>query len=140
MALILVRHTTPAVALGICYGQTDLDVRESFPEEAQAVSDALPKFDRIVTSPLQRCRKLADAMAKASGFPVEQDPRLIEMDFGSWEGTPWSDIPRAELDAWAADFLNARPHGGESVAVLRARTMEALSDWRDRGSEPLIVT
>ena len=40
------------------------------------------------------------------------------MDFGAWEGRPWNAIPRAELDAWAADLLHARPHGGESVAML----------------------
>ncbi|HBF90413.1 MAG TPA: phosphoglycerate mutase, partial [Hyphomonas atlantica] len=49
-------------------------------------------------------------------------------DFGRWEMQPWGDLPRHELDAWANDFLDARPHGGESVAELTARTRAAISD------------
>lgn len=63
----------------------------------------------------------------------------MEMDFGRWEGVPWDRIPRAELDAWAADFDHARPHGGESVAIFAARVEAALSALRD-GTPTLIVT
>lgn len=140
MALILVRHTTPAVADGVCYGQTDLDLIDSFPVEAAAVSASLPDFQRIVSSPLTRCRKLADYLAGMSDIPVLEDPRIIEMDFGSWEEQLWSTIPREELNSWAADFLNARPHGGESVAMLRNRTAEALVNWNESGTTTVIVT
>jgi alpha-ribazole phosphatase len=40
--IFLIRHTTPAVAKGICYGQTDLDITESFVEEAEAIRGHLP--------------------------------------------------------------------------------------------------
>jgi len=33
MEIYLIRHTTPDVAKGICYGQTDLDVANTFEEE-----------------------------------------------------------------------------------------------------------
>ena len=140
MALILLRHTTPDVEPGTCYGQTDLDVTATFEAEANATFLALPRFERIVTSPLIRCRKLAEFVAGRSRVTVEADRRLLEMDFGSWEGRPWSGIPRAEIDAWAADFFHARPHGGESVAILRARTRDALKDWSRKGEPTLIVT
>ena len=140
MALTLLRHTTPAIASGICYGMTDLDVAETFAAEARDVVAALPQPDRIVTSPLTRCRKLAEHIAQHHGLPVATDERLREMDFGTWEGLPWSDIPRAEIDQWAADFLHARPHGGESVAMLTARVHAALAEWKTRASHGLIVT
>lgn len=140
MALILLRHTTPEVEPGICCGQTDLDVAATFETEAIATLAALPQAHRIVTSPLVRCRKLADFIGDRSQLAVEEDSRLKEMDFGSWEGRAWSAIPRAEIDAWAADFFNARPHGGESVAMLQARTFDALADWRQRDELVLIVT
>ncbi|MEO0882641.1 MAG: alpha-ribazole phosphatase [Pseudomonadota bacterium] len=140
MGLILLRHTTPAVEPGICYGQTDLGVAETFEKEATMVCDALPPYTRIVKSPLVRCSELAHFIGKQASLAVETEPRLIEMDFGTWEGRAWSDIPRAEIDAWAADFLHARPHGGESVAMLRARTLAALKDWREASKPTLIVT
>ena len=44
------------------------------------------------------------------------DARLAELDFGHWEMQSWDGIPRAEVDAWAADVAHYRPGGGESVA------------------------
>ena len=52
--------TTPAVDKGICYGQTDLDVTESFFEEAEMILRALPPgIVAVYSSPLQRCTRLA---------------------------------------------------------------------------------
>ena len=62
------------------------------------------------------------------------------MDFGAWEGRPWDAIARAELDAWAADFMDARPHGGESVAMLAARTAAAIAAGRAAGGRTVVVT
>ncbi len=144
MALILLRHTTPMVAPGTCYGQTDLDVAATFETEAAKAFVALPPVHRpahrIVTSPLRRCRKLADFISQRSGLPVEDDPRLMEMDFGSWEDRPWTTIPKIEIDMWADDFFHACPHGGESVSMLSTRVREALHDWGTRETPTLIVT
>ena len=128
MAVILLRHTRPAVAEGTCYGRTDLALAPCFAAEAARLADALPRVQRIVTSPLSRCHRLATHLAAARGLALDIDPRLTEMDFGSWEGQPWDAIPRPELDAWAEDLLHARPHGGETVAELAARTRAALDD------------
>ncbi|MEH6695277.1 MAG: alpha-ribazole phosphatase [Hyphomonas sp.] len=140
MALTLLRHTTPAIASGVCYGMTDLDVAETFAEEARAVLNALPPPDRIFSSPLTRCRKLAEHIAQSHALPLTVDERLREMDFGTWEGLPWAEIPRGELDLWAEDFLHARPHGGESVAMLTERVRAALAEWHSHQGHALIVT
>lgn len=130
MALLLIRHTTPKVSPGTCYGMTDLDVHESFADEAEAVLAALPPIAALVSSPLTRTRKLAARIAEARGLSLTPDPRLREMDFGRWEGLSWAAIARAELDEWAGNFLHACPHGGESVADLAARVGEGLSAAR----------
>jgi len=140
MSVMFVRHTTPRVAPGVCYGRTDLPLADSFDDEAAAVARAMPNADRIVSSPLQRCRQLAERLAEEAGLPLAIDERLVEMDFGAWEARPWSDIPREEIDAWMQDFLHARPHGGESVAMLRARALAAATALRDRPSMTLAVT
>ena len=140
MGLILLRHTTPDVQPGICYGQLDLDVAATFDAEADKAFAALPRIDRIVTSPLKRCLKLAEVISDRNQRPFEQDARLMEMDFGTWEGVAWDDIPRAEIDEWVENFLHARPHGGENVVQLRTRAMQAISEWTDPATQTLIVT
>ena len=140
MAVTLLRHTRPDIEPGICYGMSDLPLAATFKTEAEALFDTLPQASLVVASPLSRCRQLADYIAARKNIPLRLEPRLREMDFGRWEGQPWNDIPRAEIDAWAEDFLHARPHGGESVAMLRARTLEALGEYRRRKDNTLIVT
>ena len=140
MPLILVRHTRPLVADGVCYGVTDLDLAPTFDDEAARVVAALPPVERLVTSPLGRCRRLAERVGAAKSLVPVVDPRLREMDFGAWEGVPWSAIPRDELDAWAADFLHARPHGGESVHMLHERSRSAIAEYRATGLSHVVVT
>ena len=140
MHLILVRHTRPAALGNVCYGATDLDVASTFEEEAARVIETLPPAERLVTSPLRRCRLLAERTGAALALAPVIDARLREMDFGAWEGVPWESVPRAELDAWAADFLHARPHGGESVHMLRERAGAALDDYRRSGLSHVVVT
>ena len=139
MGVILVRHTRLHGGDGVCYGRADLPCADTFDADAALVVGTLPPVDRVVTSPAGRCLRLADAIGRARGLAVAVDPRLAEMDFGRWEGVSWDKVPRAELDAWAADFHGARPHGGESVAMLAARVSDALADLR-RGGAVATVT
>lgn len=138
MALILLRHTRPEGASGVCYGRTDLPLAEGFAQETAAIAAGLPAVARIVSSPLSRCLRLAQAIGTARDLPVQVLPDLIEMDFGRWENHPWDRIPRAEIDAWSEDFLDARPHGGESVRQLAARARRAL-DMAATGPRPALV-
>lgn len=138
MALTLIRHLAPPEGAGLCYGRSDLTASGVLPDAARRLAGFRP-VDRIVTSPLIRCRILAVRLGRTLGLPVRIDPDWREMDFGRWEGLPWDHVPRAELDAWAADLVHARPHGGESVAQLLARTRRALSRWHG-GGHTLVVT
>ena len=140
MRLILIRHTRVAAAGNLCYGVTDLEVASGFEREAARVEAALPAVERLVTSPLRRCRRLAERIGAARGLVPEVDERLREMDFGRWEGLPWEAVPRAELDAWAADFLDARPHGGDRVRMVSERVRSALADYRRDGVRRAAVT
>jgi len=140
MALVMLRHTRPNIDEGVCYGQTDMDVAASFENESNAILANMPTISYIVSSPLRRCRKLADKIAANHGYSAQIDSRLQEMNFGRWEGVAWDHIPRAELDAWAADFYSARPHGGESVSHLKTRVDTAISDLRRESGNGLVVT
>jgi len=51
---------------------------------------------------------------------------IRDRNFGEWEGRPWDEVPRAELDAWAADVMTYAPPGGESAQQVLARTLDFL--------------
>ncbi|MFN4100140.1 MAG: histidine phosphatase family protein, partial [Pararhodobacter sp.] len=63
MSLILLRHTRPMVTEGTCYGRTDLSLADDFSGSAAKIAAQLPEFTRILSSPLSRCRLLAEAVA-----------------------------------------------------------------------------
>jgi alpha-ribazole phosphatase len=123
MTLWLARHARPLVAPGICYGALDLPADAAHTlAAAQALAAALPAGMAVQVSPLQRCQQLAQALQDLRpDLPMRCDTRLREMDFGSWEGVAWDDIPRAAVDAWTADFALHRFGGRESANEVLAR-------------------
>jgi len=127
MQLYLVRHPPPLIGLGLCYGRTDLAVAPTETARvAAALSNALPAGAALFSSPLQRCAQLACALGGAVA-PV-CDARLAELDFGSWEMQAWEHIARADIDAWAADTVDYRPGGGESVLHMAERVSTFYAD------------
>jgi alpha-ribazole phosphatase len=135
--LILVRHPRPVVAEGLCYGRSDLPVDPDALARVHAAlrADGLPGGAPVFSSPLRRCAGLARLLAANVSF----DASLAEMDFGGWELHSWNDIPRAEVDAWAADLLHYRPGGGESVLAVARRVAGALARIRHHGGERAVV-
>jgi alpha-ribazole phosphatase len=125
--LYLIRHTTPRIEPGICYGQLDVDVTDSFEEEARRIRQWLPPVGLVFTSPLLRARRLGEYLAKQRRCELRSDARLMEKHFGEWEGKAWDDIPHSEVDAWAADILGYVPAGGESVEQLTQRVRSFLN-------------
>lgn len=133
MILHLIRHPQPLIAPGVCYGHLDVDIDDPT-SLAAALRARLPVGLPVYTSPLRRCLKLA-RLLDAAAVP---DERLKEMHFGEWEGRSWRDIPRAEIDAWAANVLDFVPPGGESPRQMAARIAHFLIDVR--ADESVLVT
>ena len=144
MTLWLQRHAPVLCAPGLCYGATDHHAEDAATRAAAAALAAvLPAEVAVWSSPLVRCRSLAQALAAVRPDlpPARIDPRLAEMDFGAWEGQPWQSVPRAELDAWTADFADARAGGhGESTRSFMARVAGAWDDWHAAGGAAVWVT
>lgn len=126
--LYLIRHTTPDIALGTCYGQLDVGVAPGFAEEASRTLGWLPPQQLVLTSPLIRASTLAAYLADAWRSELRSDARLMEKHFGAWEGRAWGSIAREELDAWAADFMEYAPPGGESAQQVMSRAHALLQD------------
>lgn len=127
MQLYLVRHPSPVVPPGVCYGRTDLEVAPQVLGAAAAqLRQRLPDVS-VYTSPLQRCAALARLLSP----DARTDARLAELDFGSWEMQRWDDIARDEIDAWAGDVVHYRPGGGESVYQMAQRTAQFRASLED---------
>lgn len=126
--LYLIRHTQPDIAPGICYGQLDPDVADSFEQDAQRVQMWLAPVDLVISSSLLRCTRLGAYLAQQQHCELRSDARLMEKHFGSWEGQAWDDIPRSEIDAWAADVMDYAAPGGESARQLLLRVEDFLND------------
>ncbi len=131
MKLWLARHATPLVEPGICYGRKNVlaDVAATA-ECARQLAELLPAATRIVSSPLQRCEQLAQALyGLRPDLAYKTDPRLQEMDFGSWEGCAWQNIAPGELKAWTDGFAHHAVGGnGESAMQVMARVAEAFDE------------
>lgn len=143
--LWLVRHAPVLAAPGLCYGRSDLPADPAATQAAvQALAQQLPAGLALSTSPLQRCTRLAQELLalRPDLRPAPRpDARLQEMDFGIWEGRPWSAIARPDFDTWMVDFAHARPGGnGETVAELMARVGVAWDDWCASGQDALWIT
>jgi alpha-ribazole phosphatase len=117
----LIRHTTPGIATDLCYGRTDVPLAASAAKEIADAVARVPKVTRIYASPASRCRILAEALARRDEVSPILDSRLQELDMGTWENRPWSEVPRDALDAWAANLWSGRAGGGEALSELWER-------------------
>lgn len=126
----MVRHTAVDVPPGVCYGQADVGVADTFAEEAAAVSEALAghDFDCAYSSPLRRCMMLARACGYAE--PVVDD-RLMEINFGDWEMRRWDDIDDPRLEEYYSDYEHVAATGGESFDRQRIRVRACLDEIAD---------
>lgn len=134
MQIFLIRHPRPQVAAGICYGQLDLPAID-VAQTAAALRGQLPGNLPVISSPLQRCRRLAEALHPAPRI----EAGLMEMHFGEWEGRHWDEIGTEALDAWAANLLHHTPPGGESAAMLQTRSVAILNALAAEGIAACVV-
>ncbi|MDO5624880.1 MAG: histidine phosphatase family protein [Pseudomonadota bacterium] len=141
--LWLARHAPVLAPPGLCYGALDLPADTAATRQAaQALAQQLPQGLAVRASKLQRCELFAQELqAMRADLQSQPDARLREMDFGAWEGRPWADIARADVDRWMNDFADAPPgEGGETVRAFMARVGEAWDDWRASAADALWIT
>lgn len=88
----------------------------------------------LVTSPLERCRQTAAALAAGrDGLPVETDQRLGEVGYGKWTGRPLKELAREPLWKVVQQHPSAAVFpDGEALAQVQARAVCAVRDWNAR--------
>jgi len=139
--VLLVRHGLTAGTGTVLTGRTagiPLDDRGREQAAALAARLAAVPLDAIITSPLERCRQTADAIAFArNGHPlaIQEDERLAEVRYGDWTGQPLKRLVKDPL--WRV--VQAHPSGaafpgddGESMADVQHRAVGAVREWNAR--------
>ena len=142
MNIYLIRHTLPNVLPGICYGQADLELADSFAAELQSIQAKLAHITSpvLVSSPLRRCSILAESLAQHFDTPVvNKDVRLMELNFGDWELKRWADIPQGVLSEWSDTHIRQAPPNGESYVELHARVKEFFVELTSKQHEHVLV-
>lgn len=135
--LIVLRHGRTATnAGGRLLGRADPPLDELGAAQAVAAGAALGPVDRVVSSPLLRCRQTAASVASPAG--IEVDERWIELDYGEWDGLPLADVPADSWVQWRRD-LGFAPPGGESLLALSARVRDALAELVDDARHRTVV-
>ncbi|WP_417069419.1 alpha-ribazole phosphatase family protein [Niveibacterium terrae] len=134
MELALIRHPPVAVAAGLCYGASDVALAASPDQDIARLKALLPESFALWSSPLTRCRQLAEGLGEA-----RLDQRLAEIDFGEWEMKSFDTIGRAALNRWALDPVGHVPPGGESALQMAERALAFLAERQVEGGSQVFV-
>jgi len=144
---LLVRHGETTWGADARFaGREDVPLTARGARQAEAVAARIrPLAPSIVlTSPLQRCRTTAEAIAAAARVRVVVEERLNDGLLGEWTGFRAAEIAErwpAEFAAWRSD-PDAEPPGGESFTDIRERVRPVLNGTVQsfRGHTVVLVT
>ncbi len=141
----LVRHGQTERSAQLAYsGRMDIPLTAVGREQALRAAAALARtgIDAVVTSPLARARDTAQAIADATGAPLTVDERLIEIDYGHFEGLDRAGA-RAKFgqafEDWRADPFGAPVPGMETLPAALERARAATSDALAAHEHPVLV-
>ena len=131
--IYIIRHgQTEQNRRGLIQGQGDYPLNDTGEQQARNARDLLKRmgisFTRIYSSPLERAMRTAELVAP--GVPIEFDGRLIEMDYGPYEGVDMKNMPE-EMKFFFSDFKNnPAPDGMEQLPDLVKRLGYFLEDLK----------
>ncbi|HMG26733.1 MAG TPA: histidine phosphatase family protein [Acidimicrobiia bacterium] len=131
--IAFVRHgETPPNRVGLLLGRSDAALTDHGRQQADRLATVFAGSDieYVLTSPLRRARDTAAPIAASCDRHVEVDDRLIEIDYGEWEGTPLGGFDPAVIARWRRDGAFAPP-GGESLEVVADRVASFCEEWLD---------
>jgi probable phosphomutase (TIGR03848 family) len=134
--LLLVRHGLTRLTGPVLAGWTPgLHLDERGVEQARAVAERLRPIPlaAVVSSPLERCREMAQAIAEGRRLEVVLDERFGEVRYGDWTGQEIRKLVRDPL--WKV--VQARPSAvtfpnGEALPDAQLRALAAVRDWNER--------
>ena len=140
--IYIIRHgQTEKNRANVLQGRSDIPLNDSGRQQAEEVRNRLIKagihFDLVYTSPLIRAVQTAAIIAE--GIPQLKDDRLIEMDYGPYEGMDLAN-PAPEVLEFFRDFVhNPAPNGMEPLQAIVVRLGSFLEEIREEAAEKNIL-
>ncbi|MGZ0786888.1 alpha-ribazole phosphatase family protein [Pseudomonas saponiphila] len=126
--LDLLRHGETELGGGLRGSLDDALTERGWQQMRDGVQGRGP-WDRIVSSPLQRCSRFAEQLAAQLHLPLSLAPDLRELHFGAWEGRSAAalmDTEAEDLGRFWADPYSFTPPQGEPVADFSRRVLGAI--------------
>jgi alpha-ribazole phosphatase len=126
--LDLLRHGETELGGGLRGSLDDALTDTGWAQMRSAVEQGGP-WDRIVSSPLQRCARFAEALAEQLALPLSFESRLQELHFGDWEGHSAAQLMQTDaegLGLFWADPYTFTPPNGEPVIEFSTRVLAAV--------------
>jgi probable phosphomutase (TIGR03848 family) len=136
--VLVVRHGLTATTGTALTGWTpDIFLDDRGQAQARALGARLASLplDAIISSPLDRCRETAEAIAaaQATPLPLQFDDRVGECHFVDWTGKPLRQLAKDPLWRVVQNHPSAvRFPGGESMLGMQERAVGAVRDWNER--------
>lgn len=130
--LDLLRHGETELGGGLRGSLDDALTEKGWAQMRAAVAAAGP-WDRLVSSPLQRCRLFAQELAARLALPLSVEADFQELHFGDWEGRSAAELMKTDeagLGQFWSDPYGFTPPGGEPVAVFSVRVLAAIERLR----------
>lgn len=129
LRLDLLRHGETELGGGLRGSLDDALTEKGWTQMRAAVIEGGP-WDRLVSSPLQRCARFAAELGEQLNLPVHLDKDLQELHFGAWEGQSAAALMETDADAlglfWA-DPYSFTPPQGEPVSDFSTRVLAAVA-------------
>ena len=140
--LDLLRHGETELGGGLRGSLDDALTALGWAQMRDAVKGLEP-WDRIVSSPLQRCALFARELSERLGLPLSLDKDLQELHFGAWEGCSAAALMETDAEAlglfWSDPYAFTPPQG-EPVLEFRGRVLSAVDRMqRDFAGERVLV-
>ena len=145
LRLLLVRHGETAWnATGRFQGQMDIDLNVVGQRQALALAERLAseEIHAVYASDLRRAYDTALAIAARHPVAVHAEPRLRQMDYGSWQGLTDAQMQEQDPEGfadWNADQVNRSPPGGESLSQVANRLTSLLDEVRAQYAHQTVV-
>jgi alpha-ribazole phosphatase len=128
----LVRHgETEWNAEGRICGRTDIPLSEAGRQQAKSLAERLKPipFEALYSSPLKRALETALVIAEPLGLQPILDDRLVELNYGQWEGKRLAEIMNDDpktFRAWEADPGQVAAPDGETGLEAQQRVVSFL--------------
>lgn len=129
LRLDLLRHGETELGGGLRGSLDDALTEQGWAQMRAAVVEGGP-WDRVVSSPLQRCARFAAELAQRLALPLELEADLQELHFGAWEGQSAAALMETDAQAlglfWADPYAFTPPQG-EPVVLFAERVLAAVA-------------